>query len=63
MMRIKGKRDKRLVVRIPQIMAVAATTIEPELIQVISEEEFRQSEPLTDWPATSEPSDNNHKNI
>ena len=63
MMRIKGKRDKRLVVRIPQIMAVAATTIEPELIQVISEEEFRQSEPLTDWPATSDPSDNIHKNI
>ena len=35
LLRLKGKRGKRLVVRIPQIMAVAATYIEPEFIQVI----------------------------
>lgn len=40
MIRLKGKRSKRLVVRIPQIMAVAATQIEPEFIQVITKEEF-----------------------
>ena len=40
LLRLKGKRGKRLVVRIPQIMAVAATYIEPEFIQVITETEY-----------------------
>ena len=46
LLKIKGKRSKRLVVCIPQIMAVAATHIEPEFIRVISEEEFLKDEEL-----------------
>ena len=38
----RGKRGKRLVARIPRIMAVATTVIEPEYIQLITEEEYLQ---------------------
>ena len=43
MLRLKGKRGKRLVACIPQIMAIATTLIEPEYIQKISKEEYEQS--------------------
>ena len=43
MLRLKGKRGKRLVACIPQIMAIATTLIEPEYIQRISKEEYEQS--------------------
>jgi transcription antitermination factor NusG len=36
LVRIKGKRGKRLVVQIPELMAIATTYIEPEFIQILS---------------------------
>lgn len=35
LVRIKGKRGKRLVVQIPELMAIATTYIEPEFIQIL----------------------------
>ena len=43
LLRVKGKRGKRLLACIPQIMAVATTLIEPEYIQKISREEYERS--------------------
>ena len=43
MLRLKGKRGKRLVACIPQIMAIATTLIEPEYIQKITKEEYLES--------------------
>ena len=44
LLRLKGKRGKRLVVRIPRIMAVASTYIEPEFIQVITQTEYMKED-------------------
>lgn len=43
MLRLKGKRGKRLVACIPQIMAVATTCIEPEFVQKITQEEYMRA--------------------
>lgn len=36
LLKVKGKRSKRIVVTIPGIVAIAAAYIEPELIEIIS---------------------------